>query len=512
MRHDLRSTFQCRRSDDFLLNCAIVHSSANIIRGKIQQVEVRISLAITRDVMTWINKKFPSAVYPAHITGDKSQTRRVAALDLVKTVNERSKSLLYREAELSTKASAVGGVSMQPHLLDGEPTQRRIFYIRGKGCTWARAHGGGCLMCGHVSGMDTQDRLTVAEYIDQFREAFLSYDYRDTKVVAIYNGGSLLSSSEIAPEVRDEILRTVASNENVELIIFESLAELITPKSLASVREAIGTKRLQIGVGFESVNDDIRCYCVNKRNTLADYVNAFAVMREFEVEALAYCLMKPPFVDEQAAIDDCVKSVKFAFDHGVKAVSIEPVSVQDNTTIALLNEAGLYRSPWIWSLFEVVRQTHFLGDVRAGGFELFPRPREYVHNCPNCDEKCYQALREYNATGNTSQFGEIDCRCKSKWRRELEDCHQDELVVRVVNQLHYAAERQRQYHDTGVDRRSSLDRRVVNDVEYFEFGGVERRTGVDRRSGLDRRVVSAAEYFESGAVERRTAPERRALR
>jgi radical SAM enzyme (TIGR01210 family) len=462
--------------------------------------------------MTRINKKFPTAVYPAHITSDETQTRRVAALDLVKTINEQSKSLLYRQAELSTKASAVGCVSMQPHFLDGEPTQRRIFYIRGKGCTWARAHGGGCLMCGHVSGMDTQDRLTVADYIDQFREAFLSYDYRDTKVVAIYNGGSLLSSSEIPPEVRDEILRTVASNENVEVIIFESLAELITPKSLASVREAIGTKRLQIGVGFESVNDDIRYYCVNKRNTLADYVNAFSVMREFEVEALAYCLMKPPFLDEQTAIDDCVKSVKFAFEHGVKTVSIEPVSVQDNTTIALLNEAGLYRSPWIWSLFEVVRQTHFLGDVRVGGFELFPRPRQFVHNCPNCDEKCYQALREYNATGKTHHFGRIDCRCKSKWRLELEDFHQDELVVRVVNQLNYAAERQRQYYDTGVDRRSSLDRRVVNDAEYFESGRVERRTRVDRRSGLDRRVVNDAEYFESGGVERRTASERRALR
>ena len=177
-----------------------------------------------------------------------------------------------------------------------------------------------------------------------------------------------------------------------------------------------------------------------------------------------------------------MKSVKFAFEHGVKAVSIEPVSVQDNTTIALLNEAGLYRSPWVWSLFEVIRQTHFLGDVRAGGFELFPRPREFVHNCPSCDEKCYQALREYNATGNTNHFGKIDCRCKSKWRRELGDFHKGELVARVVNQLRYAAEWQRQSYDTSVDRRSGLDRRVFNDAEYFESGGVERRTVSERRA------------------------------
>ena len=47
--------------------------------------------------------------------------------------------------------------------------------------------------------MDTQDYLSVAHYIDGFREAFFGYDYCDTKVVAIYNGGSLLSSSEIPP-------------------------------------------------------------------------------------------------------------------------------------------------------------------------------------------------------------------------------------------------------------------------------------------------------------------------
>jgi len=410
---------------------------------------VDIPSALTTGTLAWSEKKFPSAVYPAHLKDNPIQSRRLEALDLVKSINEQSKSQLYHQADLGTKSSALGGVSVQPHLLDGERTQRRIFYIRGKGCTWARANGGGCLMCGHVSGMDTQDCVSMADYIDGFRDAFFSYDYSDTKVVAIYNGGSLLSSSEIPAAVRQELLQTVASNEDVEMIIFESLPELVTRKSIALVREAVGNKRLQIGVGFESVNDDIRLFCVNKRNTLSDYINAFAVMREFEVEALAYCLMKPVFLDEQTAIDDCVRSVTFAFEHGVKAVSIEPVSVQDNTTVARLNEANLYRSPWTWSLFEVIRQTHFLGDVRAGGFELYPPPREYVHNCPNCDEKCYQALREYNATGKTSHFDEIDCNCKLEWRRELEDRYQDDLVDRILSQLHSVTETPDQYRDAG---------------------------------------------------------------
>jgi hypothetical protein len=298
--------------------------------------------------------------------------------------------------------------------------------------------------------MDTQNCLSTSDYIDQFREAFLNHDYSDTRVVAIYNGGSFLSSSEIPPAVRYEILRTVALNENVEMIIFESLPELVTSKALASVRDAVGAKRLQIGIGFESVNDDIRCFCVNKRNSLTDYANAFAAMREYEVEALAYCLMKPLFLDEHTAIEDCVRSVKFAFEHGVKTVSIEPVAVQDNTTVALFHAANLYRSPWVWSLFEVVKRTHFLGDVRVGGFELFPYPKEYVHNCPQCDEECYQALRKYNATGETDHFDPIDCSCKSTWRSDLSNRHRDDLVDRVIHQLGAVAKSQTELSDGGL--------------------------------------------------------------
>ena len=82
--------------------------------------------------MTRIKRKFPSAVYPTHLKDDTIQTRRLEALDLVKTINEQSKSRLYKQMDLGTKFGAVGGVSLQPHLLDGEPPNEESFIFAPK--------------------------------------------------------------------------------------------------------------------------------------------------------------------------------------------------------------------------------------------------------------------------------------------------------------------------------------------------------------------------------------------
>ena len=366
--------------------------------------------------------------------------RRRYAATLVKTFNEYAKREQREHTIVPDLTSALGDVSVQPHFLGKELTQRRIFYLRTLGCTWSLAVGGGCTMCGHLGGMDVDGTFSDKQIVEEFRKAFQSYDYSDTKVVAIYNGGSLMSSTEIHPDARDEIIAIVAAEPGVEMIIFESLAELATPQRLKSVRKAAGDKRLQIGVGFESMDDDIRYLCVNKRNSLEDYRKAFANMRTHDIEPLAYCLMKPIFLSESTALEDTVRTVQFALENGVSAVSVEPISVQDNTLVDLLHSAGLYRTPWTWSLIEVIRQTHGWGEVRAGGFELFPRPREYVHNCKYCDQKCYAALHRYNETCTVEHFDSLSCDCQKEWKRDLNQAENGGLIDRVLSDLAHVKE------------------------------------------------------------------------
>ncbi len=392
--------------------------------------------------------KFPEVVFPDTLRKDTGAysdivpeaKRRRHAITMVKIFNEFAKRKQRDNNVAPNLATALGEVSTQPHFLGRELTQRRIFYLRTLGCTWSRAIGGGCTMCGHLGGMDVNGTFTDEQILSEFREAFHRYDYSDTKVVAIYNGGSLLSSSEINPGVRDEIIRTVASEPNVELIIFESLAELATPGRLSAVRKAAADKRLQIGVGFESIDDDIRYLCVNKRNSLQDYRTAFSNMRAHDIEPLAYCLMKPIFLNEREAIEDTIRTVHFALENDVSAVSVEPISVQDDTLVDLLHSAGLYRTPWTWSLLEVIRQTHGWGEVRAGGFELFPRPREYVHNCKHCDEQCYDALRHYNATCTVEHFDSLHCSCQNEWEHDVNQPESDNFIDRVLSHLKIVSE------------------------------------------------------------------------
>lgn len=217
-----------------------------------------------------------------------------------------------------------------------------------------------------------------------------------------------------------EIMNIIGAEPQIEMVIFESRPEFITYEALALIREQLGDKRVQIGIGFETVYDEIRELSINKGAMLSDYDKAFEMMNRYDIEILTYILMKPAFVSERMAVDDTIKSIEYAFSAGVTSVSIEPVSVQDDTVIDLLHRAGIYRTPWIWSLFEVLKAVHRFGDVRAGGFEFFPTPREFVHNCPKCDDVCYNALREYNETYSVDAFEAIDCACHIEWKKELE--------------------------------------------------------------------------------------------
>jgi len=390
--------------------------------------------------------KFPESSYSTFLHRDVLHhkqffpginLRRRKVAEMLKVANEYAKQKQRIDSQSVTCTSALGDVSVQPHMQHGAATQRRIFYLRTSGCTWSKSVGGGCTMCGHLSGMDINKTISDHILIKEFKQSFNQYDYEKCRVVALYNGGSFLSSSELKPSVRDEILATVAAEPNVELIIIESLAELVTKNTLASVRRAVGDKRLQIGVGFESRNDDVRSLCINKRNSLQEYISAFNNMAEYDVESLVYCLMKPLFLDESSAIRDTIDTINFAFGHGVLAASIEPVSVQDNTLVELFHRQNLYRTPWTWSLMEVIKKTSSLGDVRAGGFEIYPRPKETVHNCPKCDEECYHALEQYNATGKAVLFDALHCECKTLWYRALESNHEGPLVDTAHVQLNH---------------------------------------------------------------------------
>lgn len=359
-----------------------------------------------------------------------TDNRRVNAKRAVLALEQVAKTLQTKRQVPEYCFGKIAETSDKEHNLNGKSVKRKIFYLRSVGCAWARKQDGGCLMCGHYSGTAKGNRVSAASYVTQFRNEFEKYDYGEFPVVAVYNAGSFMGN-EIPIEAQMEIMKLIGAEPQIEMVIFESRPELITDEALALIREQLGDKRVQIGIGFETVYDEIRELSINKGAMLSDYDKAFEMMNRYDIEILTYILMKPAFVSERTAIDDTIKSIEYAFSAGVTSVSIEPVSVQDDTVIDLLYRAGVYRTPWIWSLFEVLKSAHRWGDVRAGGFEFFPTPREFVHNCPNCNNVCYNALREYNETYTVDAFEAIACDCQIEWKKELESLDSRDYYGRI---------------------------------------------------------------------------------
>lgn len=144
-------------------------------------------------------------------------------------------------------------------------------------------------------------------------------------------------------------------------------------------------------------------------------------MKDRNIDLLAYILVKPPFLTEKEGIEDTIETCKFAFEIGADTVSLEPTTIQDLTLVSFLYDAGAYRTPWAWSVFEVVKQVHELGNVRIGGFEFFPTPNEFTFNCSLCKEDMIHAIQQYNSTHDLEVIKNFTCKnnCQMEWLEEL---------------------------------------------------------------------------------------------
>jgi radical SAM enzyme (TIGR01210 family) len=122
----------------------------------------------------------------------------------------------------------------------------------------------------------------------------------------------------------------------IKRITIESRPQYITDRTL-DVLENIAKScnlEIEIGIGLETIDDNIRNYCVFKGFNLNAFKEAVERINERQnLRVLAYVLLKPPFISEAEAIVDVEKTIEEAFKLGVNAVSLEVMSIQEFTLV-----------------------------------------------------------------------------------------------------------------------------------------------------------------------------------
>ena len=283
------------------------------------------------------------------------------------------------------------------------------------GCRWARA--GGCTMCGYVAESVEGGSVTHEQLMSQI-ETCLTHESENAdspaELIKIYTSGSFLDEREVPAETRDAIASEFSDRERM---VVESLPDFVEAEKLQDFTgRGIET---DVAIGLETATDRVRHDCVNKYFDFADFESASESAAEADAGVKAYLLMKPPFLSEGDALEDMKRSVERCGSvENCHTVSMNPCNVQRYTMVDTLHFRGGYRPPWLWSVAEVLESTTdvdaiVVSDPVGNGSD------RGAHNCGECDELVYEAIKDFDLRQDPSVFGEVSCACERTWEEVL---------------------------------------------------------------------------------------------
>ena len=298
-------------------------------------------------------------------------------------------------------------------------TNSLVLLLPGKGCSWAKATGG-CTMCSlYYEANQYSKKVKSNDLIKLYKIAFLLTISAKPFSLIIYNGGSFLNDEEIPADIQLRIIELVSQHPTIKEVLIESRVEYINTERIKLFKKILGNKILKIGIGLESSNNKIRNEYIRKGLKIEDYDKTVNFLKELKVKILTYIFIKPILVSEKEAIEDAIKSTKYAFDRGSDEVALECAFVQPHTKMAALYAEGKYKPPWLWSIIEVIKQIHNFGNIRVGRFIDIPPPIDIPHNCLKCNMIVEEAIENYRLTNNIKNLKDLNCDCKKQWLEEL---------------------------------------------------------------------------------------------
>jgi len=305
-------------------------------------------------------------------------------------------------------ATSPVAVWKEKEYLDGKTVDSGVVILRTSGCS--HFHQGGCSMCGY--NIESNCNVKPEDVTKQFAAGTQKLGRVD--FLKVYTSGSFLDESEVGKEQRETILKHC--EDAGTRLLFESRPEYVNDEILGNV---VGIHDdIEIALGLESSNDNVLRYSINKGFTFNDYERAAGTAHSHGADVRTYVLLKPPFLSESEAMADSIATMRAAAKMS-ETLSLNPVNVQKGTLVERLWKGWAYRSPWLWSVLEVIKASEGLSakilcDPTGGGKE------RGAHNCGKCDDVIIDSLKAYSLTQDASRIGWPECGCSETWRSVLE--------------------------------------------------------------------------------------------
>ena len=307
---------------------------------------------------------------------------------------------------------------------EGKPLRELVVLNAGfRDCAW-----GHCRMCGLSTRARPLDEPVMGVQLARIAR-LPQLDACDSLFISPY---SYFSDHEMSEEVRRAIYGIIAQHESIRFAVFMTRPDYLTEEKIRAMRTALPDKQLIVFMGAETSDPFIAKYCVDKGYCWPDVERAVEMLGRHDVRLGIWVLLKPPFLAEAEAIEDTIRTIRLGLALGA-SVRLMPMEVMDHTIGKLLAETGRFRTPWLWSVRQVLESftpdERIQIDVSGPHFErewaVVPREihstriSAFPENCHRCTQAVLRALVAYNEHKDIAILQGFDCECVADWRAEM---------------------------------------------------------------------------------------------
>lgn len=233
---------------------------------------------------------------------------------------------------------------------DGRIVEVATVFLTNRECPWR------CLMCDlwkHTLP-ETPPPGAIPEQIDHALARLGSGS--PLCQLKLYNAGSFFDPQAIPPADHAAIAARGAAFERVTVechpaLVGESVVrfrDLLAAHAARPVRPPPAHPRLEVAMGLETVHPQVLAR-LNKRMSCGRFARAADFLRRHDIALRVFVLVKPPFLDEAAALHWANRSVEFAFDCGANVVSLIPTR-GGNGALEALAARGEFSPPRLATL------------------------------------------------------------------------------------------------------------------------------------------------------------------
>jgi hypothetical protein len=204
--------------------------------------------------------------------------------------------------------------------------------------------------------------------------------------IKLYNSGNFFDPKAIPPRDLPRIAELLDARER---LIVECHPKLVDQRCLTFQKQLL--PRLEVALGLETVDPEVLPR-LNKGMTLDDFAHASSFLREHDVDVRAFVLLRTPWQSAARGIEWALRSLQWAFDHGVQCCAVVPTR-GGNGAMERLEEAGVFAPPDLGALELVLREGLALGQGRVF-VDLWDLSQ--LTPCQGCQSTRGQRLQQMN--------------------------------------------------------------------------------------------------------------------